>query len=81
MLVNSIFSFFPQCFQKGLYIESLQVRIVLYRVNQLPNERILGWSKFKGFHGGEISLLQNRTFCGKGENSDVQHFLLFRKCF
>ena len=37
MLVTSIFLFFPQCFQKALFLRSLKVRILWLRVNVFSN--------------------------------------------
>ena len=59
------------------------------RVNSLPNDKILDWSKFKALADNKINVTQNLSFVlgkvenilGKGENAGYQHFLLFPKCF
>ena len=57
----------------------------LYTLNSLPNDKMLDWSKFKGFAENKINAaemiisLSNRVenIVGKGDNADYQHFLLF----
>ena len=57
--------------------------------NSLPNDKILDWSKLKGFADDKINVIQKLKFVvgllenivGKGENAGYQHFLLFPQCF
>ena len=48
------FLLFPQCFQKATYPVSLKVGIVCLRVNPLPDDKILDWSKLKQIAGDII---------------------------
>ena len=65
------------------------VRIVWYRINSLPNDKVLDWSILKAFAYDKISVPSNLKFVlgrvenivGKGENAGYQHFLLFPQCF
>ena len=41
------FLLFPQCFQKASYPDGSKGVIVWERVNPLPDDRILDWSKLK----------------------------------
>ena len=55
----------------------------------LPNDKILGQSKFKAFADNKIIVTQKMKFTfgrvenivEKGENAGYQHFLLFPQCF
>ena len=55
----------------------------------LPNRRILGMSKLKGFADDKINVTQKLNFIsvmveiivGKVENAGYQHFLLFENAF
>ena len=57
--------------------------------NSLPNDRILDWSKMKGFADDRIEFDKMMIFdfdrveniVGKGESAGNQHFLLFPQCF
>ena len=54
----------------------------------LPNDKILGQSKFKAFAYEKINVLKKIEICfgkgrnivGKGENAGFQHFLFFPHC-
>ena len=58
-------------------------------LNSLPNDKILGLSKFKALADDKIIVTQKLKFTwgrienimGKGENAGYQHFLLFPQCF
>ena len=67
------------------------------RLNSLPNNKILDWSKLKAFADNKIKILKImiivfdrvENIVGKGENASNQrkggncnqHFLLFQQCF
>ena len=59
------------------------------RINSLPNDKILDWSKLKAFADDTIKVTKNLKFVlgwienivVKGENAGNQHFLLFPECF
>ena len=59
------------------------------RLNPLPNDNILDWSKFKAFADNKTNVTENMKFIlgraestvGKGENAGSQHFLLCKQCF
>ena len=59
------------------------------RVNSIPNDKILDWSKLKVFADDKISVNEKLKFglerveniVGKGENAGYQHFFLFPQCF
>ena len=61
----------------------------LFNFNSLPNNRVLGLSKFKTFADNKINVAQMmisvfhrvENILGKGENAGYQHFLLFPQCF
>ena len=61
----------------------------LLKVNSLPNDTIVDWSKLKAFADDKISVTEKLNFVsgrvenimGKGENAGYQHFLLFPQCF
>ena len=58
-------------------------------LNSLPNHKILGSSKLKGFADDKINVNEISKFglgrveniAEKGENAGNQHFLLFPPCF
>ena len=58
------------------------------RLNSLPNDKILDWSKLKAFEVNKIKVIEKLKFVfetvekivGKGENAGYQHFLLFPQC-
>ena len=62
-------------------------------LNSLPNDKILGQSKFKAFADDKMKVQKKKiiimkfvkereeTIVGKGENAGYQHFLLFSQCF
>ena len=58
-------------------------------VNSFPNNKILDWSKLKGFADDKILVIQNQKFIlgsvknivGKGKNAGYHYFLLFQQCF
>ena len=60
-----------------------------YRLNSLPYDKFLDWSKLKRFADDKINVTENLIFVlgqvenivGKGENAGYQHFLLFPQCF
>ena len=57
--------------------------------DSLPNNKDLGWSKFKAFADDKINVGKKlktvygrvENIVGKGENAGYQHFLLFLQCF
>ena len=59
------------------------------KFNFLPNDKILDWTKLKGFADDKMNVTQELTFIigraenivGKGENAGYQHFLLFPTMF
>ena len=59
------------------------------RVNSLPNENFLDWSKLKALADNKIKLAEKLRFVlgrvenivGKGENAGYQHFLFFPQRF
>ena len=59
------------------------------KINSLPNDKFLDWSKLKGFADEKINVAEKLKFVlqrvenivGKGENAGYQHFLLFPQCF
>ena len=58
-------------------------------INPFPNDKILGWSKFKTFADERVKWDEKQTLVwrgiknivGKGENAGYQHFLLFPQYF
>ena len=58
-------------------------------VYSLPNDKVLGWSKLKGFADVKINVNERLKFglrgvenvVRKGENAGYHHFLLFPQCF
>ena len=58
-------------------------------INSVPNNKFLGWSKFKAFADDKINVTEKLKFgleevekvVGKGENASYWHFLLSPKCF
>ena len=61
----------------------------MYFFNSVLNDKILGYSKLKGFANDKINVTPKLIFVfgrvenivGKGENAVYQHFLLFPQCF
>ena len=59
------------------------------RLNPLPEDIILDWSKLKAFADDKIIVTEKMKFVlervekivGEGENVGYKHFLLFPKCF
>ena len=59
------------------------------RVNSVPDDKLLEWSKLKASADDKISVNlktefyfgMSRKHCGKGESAGYQHFLLFPQCF
>ena len=59
------------------------------RVNSLPHDKMLDWSKLKAFADAKINVVEKLKFAlgrvenivGKGEHAGYQHFLLFTQCF
>ena len=64
-----------------------KIRTIWYKVNSLPNDKILAWSKLKAVADDKIdikmiSLLERvENIVGKGENTGYKHFLLFHSVF
>ena len=62
--------------------------LVKAKINSLPNDKILDWSKLKAFAVDKSNLTEKLKFVlgkvenivGKGENAGHQHFLLFPQC-
>ena len=87
MLVSRIFSFFV-FFRKPFPLGYLNLKTVSEKVNSLPNDKILDWSKLKAFADDEINVINKLKFVseriesilGKRENAGYEHFLLFGKC-
>ena len=83
------FLLFHLFFQKFSFPRSIRLGILWYRVNSLPNNTILGMSKFKAraynkFGVAEIMgyiFEREENIVGKGENAGYQHFLLILQCF
>ena len=78
MLVITIFSLFPKCFQQPSPL-----------INPLPDDKILYLPKLKAFADDKSNVTQNikgvfrsiENIVGKEENAVYQHFLLFPQCF
>ena len=59
------------------------------RVNSLPHNKILDWTKFKGFADNKLHVAKVMISVfdraenteENGENAGYQHFLLFPMCF
>ena len=59
------------------------------KVNSVPNNEILDWSKLIAFADDKVNVNKKFKFVlgrlennvGKGENAGYQHFLLFPQCF
>ena len=63
------FLLFPQCFRMSSSPGSLNLGIVWERVNSLPNNKILDWSKFKAHAADKMTVSQNLPFVlGRVEN-------------
>ena len=68
--------------------KSLQF-VILERINSLPNNKTLYWSKLKAFADNnlnvdqklKLSLGRAENIVGKGENTVYQHFLLLSQCY
>ena len=64
-----------------------QILSLGYRINSLPNIKILALSKLKAedkinlTHKLEFDFERVENIVGKGENAGYQHFLLFPQCF
>ena len=66
-----------------------QLDVVELRINSLPNDKFLAWSKLKAFADDKflvaemmISVFDRvENIVEKGENAGYQHFLLFPQCF
>ena len=88
MLVTSIFSIFPQNFQKP-FSGLLKVSIVWQRVNSFPHSKVLDWFKLKGFADVkinvtkkiEISFSEGRKHCGKRRKCWLPAFSPFPRMF
>ena len=77
---------------KGSLVRGLLVYIEPYsvkrRLNSLPNDKFLDWSKLKAF-SDDLNLAEKLRFVfgrvknivGKGENAGYQLFVLFPQCF
>ena len=75
------FLLFPLCFQKtcnaDMYCRYKKPGFVWDRVNSLPNNKFLDWSKLKAFADNKINLTSTQNFflglveniVGKGENA------------
>ena len=82
------FSFFHNVFKNLRHWEAWEPRIFMWKVNSLPNDKFLDWSKLKAFANDKIKVTEKMKFVlervenivGKGENSGYQHFLLFPQC-
>ena len=76
---------FSQCFQKPSSSRHFNIWTVRERVNSLPNDKILDWSKWKAFADNKINVTEKFTFilrrveniAGKGVNAGYLHFLHF----
>ena len=53
------FLLFSQCFQKASFTGLLKVAIVWLRVNPLPDDKILDWSKLKQFADDILKYILN----------------------
>ena len=81
------FLLFPQCFQKACFPGASKGVIVWERVNSLPNQNYLEWTKFKAFADDKCG--SNKDFClhrvtnivEKRENAGYQHFSPFSTVF
>ena len=62
-----------------------ELKTCLVKINSLPNNKILNWSKLKAFadDNSNVAKMMNpvsdrvENIVGKGENAGNQHFLLF----
>ena len=60
-----------------------------FRVNPLPDDKILGLPKWKACTDNKLNVIQNikvvfhriENIVGKEENAGYQHFFLFPQCF
>ena len=58
------------------------------KVNSLPNNKNLDWSKFKAFADDKMNVAKMMNYVfdgaenifGKGENASYRHFILFSQC-
>ena len=77
---SAIFIKFEIVFCKVFGFESLKF-VVFKRVNFLPDDKSLDWSKLKGLADNRLNVvrfLQKRKFCEKTKkNRDHRHFLFF----
>ena len=63
--------------------------VILVKLNSLPNDKILHWSKLKAFADNNLNVAKltvsvfdrAENIVGKEENADCQHFLIFPQCF
>ena len=86
---NEQFLLFPQCFLKACFPGASKGFIVWERVNCLPNDKFLDWSKLKALAEVKVNVTEKMKFVlgrieslvGKGANAGYQHFLLFQQCF
>ena len=79
------FHLFPQCFPKAFFFNVLKRVHMEERVNSLPHDKFLDWSKLKALADKKMMVTEKFIFIlgrvenimGKAENAGYQHFLLF----
>ena len=55
-------SLFPTVFPEGLFCRHVKTRVCWERVNSLPNDKVLDWSKLKAFADNKIKVNEKWTF-------------------
>ena len=75
-----------KCSQYGhvYFYSTVTEHSCLGKINTLPNDKLLDWSKLKAFADNKIKVLKMMIFeniVGKGENAGYQHFLFIPQCF
>ena len=74
---------------KSLLANNTYNSFTLDGCDSLPHNKILDWSKFKGFAYDKVNLNEKlklvlgrvENIAGKVENAGYQHFILFPQCF
>ena len=56
---NEQFLLFPQCFQKTRTADTSKPGLVWERVNSLPNDTFLDWSKLKALADDKLNVIEN----------------------
>ena len=80
---------FPTVFSKDLYYTHVQPGLVWERVNSLPNDKILDWSKWEAFADDNLEVVKimiyvrdkSRKHCGKRRKCWFPAFSSFPSVF